>query len=148
MLAKKYEKQYGIKILVEKAIPITEDQMKILEDFYYKKVKRPGMYNIFKAKDCIRYDNQILKVIGLGDLRVTDIIKNNEINHNTLASISSWLRSLDDKIIQGFSSEKQAANAYGIPEARIIRVGRDLSSSELVFKIISHEEYLKNRINK
>lgn len=148
ILAKKYEKQYGVKILVEKAIPVTENHMKILKDFYDEMVKRPGMYNVLKKKDCIDYDNQILKLIGLGDLRVTDIIKPNEINHRTLASISSWLRSLDDKIIQGFSSEKQVANAYGIPEARVIRVGRDPFSSELVFKIILHEEYLKNRINK
>lgn len=58
-------------------------------------------------------------------MRVTDIIKPNEMNHRTLAKASAWTRSLDNKIVEGYS-EKRVAESYGIPIERVKKLNTNI----------------------
>ena len=109
------------------------------------KKENPGLYKAH-FDDCIGFGNQLFSAMNLSDLRVTDITKAHKVNKVTLARVSVWFRSLDNKLVEGFS-EQEVAKMYGISSDRLEEVF--LQNSLLrQFRIKPYSEYIKSKHQK
>jgi hypothetical protein len=138
--AKNYKNQHNISVLKEVGILVTEEKYQAVSNYIQKQEKEPGMY-VGHFNDCITFSDQILKIAGLEHVKATDILRPVELSHITLARISAWLRSLDNKVVYGISAN-EVAKDYGISVERLERMLSPMHDV-MTFRILPYDRYLQ-----
>jgi hypothetical protein len=93
-------------LVIQKSIPITTEQYGKYQSFIASVENNPGTY-IGHINDCITNTQKALESVGLGHVKVQDIINTDEITSFSLAKFSSYFRQ-NPKTVPGVSKEDVA----------------------------------------
>jgi len=116
--AEKYQGDVGIKVKIQKIVPLTKEQFENSEASAKARQAKPGTY-VGHFDDCIEFTQNLLKAAGV-KAKVTDLVDASTLDVFTLARVSASLRYGDYKEVIG-NSREEVAKEYNIDINRVKR---------------------------